>query len=92
MRRYAQISGLGVHGSAVIGGPCPLAVGQERLADVAERHFLEIAERLDRRVCALAAPRPGAQQGCQDGDAGMQIGHAVRVRNSARAVAGCPLT
>ena len=53
-RRHPQVPGLGVQRAAVVDGLGPLAVDQERLADVAERDFLEVAERLDRRVFAGA--------------------------------------
>ena len=86
-RRHPQVSRLGVQRAAVVAGLRPLSIDQERLADVTEGHFLEIAERLDRRVLAGAVARPGAQQGRQDSDAGMEIGH-VRHPTAAAGIAG----
>ena len=74
-RRHPDVPGLRVQRTAVVAGVRPLAVGKERLAGVAEGDFLDIAERLNGRVLAGALACPGAQQGGEDSDAGMELGH-----------------
>ena len=64
-----------MQGTSVVGGLGPLAVDEERLADMPEGDFLDIAERRDGRVLAGALTCPGAQQGSEYSDAGMEIGH-----------------
>ena len=91
-RRHPQVSGLRVQWAAVVAGLCPLPVHQERLADMTERHFLGIAERIDCRVLARALARPRAQQGGEGGDAGVEIGHVRQgtTWNSHLAAGSCP--
>ena len=58
---------------------------------MAEGDFFEVAERLDGRVLARALTCPGAQQGSEHSDAGMEIGHASHPMGSRSAHRGYPL-
>ena len=92
-RRHPQVAGLRVQRAAVVAGLRPLAVNQERLADVTENHFLDVAERFDRRVlaCALDPPRcraGGPGRRCRDGGRPRPSGYGRRALQAARGVAG----
>ena len=90
-RRYPDVTGLRMQGTTVVLGLRSLAVAEERFTDVAERDFFEVAERLDGRVLARALTCPGAQQGSERSDAGMEIGHASHLTGSRSAHRGYPL-
>ena len=61
-RRVPSASGIG----------CAGAYDEERLADMSERDRLDVVERFDRRVLAVAAARPGAEQRRDVSEAGME--------------------
>jgi hypothetical protein len=61
--------------TAVVAGRRPLAIAEERLPDMTERDFFDIAERLNRWIFALSSTGPGPQQGREHGDVGVEVGH-----------------
>jgi hypothetical protein len=67
-RGLADVAGLGVQRPPVVGARGPLGVGQERLAGVAEGDRFVVVERLDRRVLAVPASCPRAEQVGERGD------------------------
>ncbi len=61
----------GVQRPAIDGMARALHIGKKRLAHVAERHGLVVVERLDGRIAAVTASRPGSEHGGKDGDIGV---------------------
>jgi beta-phosphoglucomutase family hydrolase len=76
-RRHPEVADLGVQRATVIGGLRPLCIAEERLADVTEGDFLEVVERLDRRIDASTPTCPDPQQGSENGNTGIEVGHGA---------------